>query len=561
MCNGTTLQEWQARCLENLLSLDSVQVALLIIDDNANSQTIFDTIKEIRFNRICFHLYWRFLVRPRASRQVDMTNSLSKVPSIRCKVIKKEKFSQYFDEADIRTIRGYDLDFILKFGFGSIGGEILNVARYGIWSFHHDDEEKYRGGPSCFWEIYNGDNVNGAILQRLTDRLDAIVVLKKGFLKTINYSYAKNINAVYFESARWPAQICIDIRNGNADYLNASPSQTKAPVFYAPNNLQVLLFVIKTLRNFLSKRYNALFRHDQWNIGIIYEPIHVFLQPGAKPKIHYLRDPKKGKSLADPFGILINNKLTILCEEFDYSSFKGTISSIELIDGTYLPQPTVAIDLPVHMSYPYLFEYQGEIYCIPETSQAREISLYKAQKFPYRWIKVATLIKNIAYVDATVFQYEGLWWLTCTDKGSYFNLYVWYASELLGPWKPHAANPVKTDISSVRPAGTPFIYNSYLYRPAQDCSRTYGERIVLNRVTRLTPTEFKEEQAAVIEPYTNSPFPDGVHTVSSVGDITLIDGKRFIFIGSAFKRVLIRWLTKIFRVSLTYTFMLYKKTN
>jgi len=534
------------------LVLDNVQMALLIIiDDNVDSQTIFNKIRELCLNQIFFQLYLRFFVRPRATSRVDMSNFLLKTPYIRCKVIKKGRFFYYFDEADIQTIRGYDLDFILQFGFGIIPGEILNVAHYGVWSFHHDDEEKYRGSPSCFWEIYNSDNVTGAILQRLTDGPDVGVVLKKGFLRTINYSYAKNIDAVYFESGRWPAQVCIDIRNGNADYLNAPPSQTKAPIFRAPNNLQMLLFAIKMLRNFLATKYNALFRHDQWNIGIIYEPIHVFLKPDAKPKIHYLQHPKKGKFLADPFGILKNKKLIILCEDFDYRSFKGTISSIELIDGTRPSQPVVAIDLPIHTSYPYLFEYQGEFYCIPYTSRAREISLYKAQKFPHRWIRVATLIRNIAGLDTTVFQYEGLWWLTCADKeqGYFHNLLIWYAPDLLGPWKPHAANPVKTDIRSVRPAGTPFMYNGYLYRPAQDCSRTYGGQIVLNRVIRLTPTEFKEEQAAVIKPYTNSPFPDGVHTVSAVGDITLIDAKRFIFIGSAFKHVLVRWFTKVLRAS------------
>src|SRR3990170_2959561 len=187
---------------------------------------------------------------------------------------------------------------------------------------------------------------------------------------------------------------------------------------------------------------------------------------------------------------------------------------------------------------------------IPDTEFVKN-NISEIEKKPFNGVVLNVKYNNQdKYLESIAFsniylQYEGVWWLISTDQGSYFNLFVWYAPDLLGPWKPHAANPVKTDIRSVRPAGTPFMYNSYLYRPTQDCSRTYGGRTVLNRVTRLTPTEFKEELAAVIEPYTNSPFPDGVHTISAVGDITLIDGKRFIFIGSAFKRVLIGWFTKI----------------
>jgi len=552
MCKGTTFEEWQARCLDNLLALDGVQAVLLIIDDaKADSPTVFDKIRNILSNPggILFLLYMRFICRPRAQHRVDMAKFFLGVPSIDCKVIKKGKFSQYLSETDIETIHGYSLDFILKFGFGIIRGEILKLARYGIWSFHHDDEERYRGLPPCFWEIYNGDSVTGAILQRLTERLDGGIVLKKGFWSTEKGSYAKNIDQSYYESARWPAQVCIDIRNGTTDYIDAPPSQTKAPIHYAPNNLQVLSFLIKTLRYRLTSKWRALFRHEQWNIGIGYESIDTFLKPDHKPKIHWFPTPKRSKFLADPFGIVKNGKITVLCEDFDYGPGKGIISSIELIDKAASYRCKPAMDSPYHMSYPYLFEHQGEIYCTPETHQAREISLYKAQEFPYSWIKIGTLIQNIAGVDPTVFPYEGHWWLTCTDQeqGPDSNLFIWYAPDPLGPWKPHASNPVKTDVRSARPAGTPFIYNGNLYRPAQDCSRTYGGRIVLNRVIRLTPTEFKEESAGVIEPYTNSPFPHGLHTISSIGNFTLVDGKRWIFVPSAAKHTLTAWVSRKLR--------------
>lgn len=534
MCKGNTFAEWEARCIENVLALDDAQAILLIVDDTIPSK--LDRIKEVlsNSNRILFCLYRRFVCRPRTTRPVDITNLMSGVPSLRRKSIKEGKSFQHLSAADIEVIRGYDLDLILKFGFGVIRGEILNVPRFGIWSFYHDDEEKYRGGPPCFWEIYRGDDVTGAILERLTDWADGNVVLKKGFFGTVKYSYARNIDQCYYESAKWPAQVCIDIRNGNADYLNALPSGTKAPIYHVPNGLQMLLFITKMFWNGLTLGWQTLFQHEQWNIGIIYEPIHSLIQADARPKIHWLPTPKRGKFLADPFGIVRNKEITVICEEFDYRSGKGRISCIELSGDTFSSLPKPAINSPFHMSYPYLFEHQATIYCIPETYQAREISLYQAQEFPHRWLKVATLIQDIAGLDTTVFQYDALWWLTHTDKeqGEFHNLFVWYAPDILGPWKPHAANPVKTDVRSARPAGTPFIYKGHLYRPAQDCSRTYGRRITLNRVTRLTPTEFREEPVGVIEPYASSPFSDGLHTVSAVGDFTLIDGRRRVFVPS-----------------------------
>ena len=42
----------------------------------------------------------------------------------------------------------------------------------------------------------------------------------------------------------------------------------------------------------------------------------------------------------------------------------------------------------------------------------------------------------------------------------------------------------------------------------------------------------------VVEPDPRGPFPDGVHTLSSLGDVTLIDGKRMIFGPFALRRAL-----------------------
>ena len=110
-------------------------------------------------------------------------------------------------------------------------------------------------------------------------------------------------------------------------------------------------------------------------------------------------------------------------------------------------------------------------------------------------------------------------------------LRAWYAKDLFGPWMPHALNPIKMDVRSSRPAGTPFVYEGKLYRPTQDCSETYGGMITICHVKRLSPTEFEEEEISKIKPYQDSPYPDGLHTISSIGNMTIIDGKRMVFRG------------------------------
>lgn len=546
MCDGILMRAFEARCVKHLLALDDLKVVVLIIDSRVRP-TRLKRMRSHKLKSILFRCYMKFVCKPAAYRPVDMSALLANVPSIRCVVTNEGAYSQYFSDADIKAIRGYHLDFILRFGFGIIRGEILNSARYGIWSFHHGDPERYRGRPACFWEIYQGDDATGAVLQRLTERLDGGIVLKKGFVRTVKYSYARTIDAIYLESSRWPAQVCRELLRGDAYAREGPPSPMRAPIRRAPTNREMVLFLLKLLRNVVGHIAHALFRHDVWSIGVVDARLSDFLGAGPQPEIRYVFPSRRGTYLADPFGIQGLNTLTVLCERYDYRTRTGHIAAIELGESCSLVSARV-LESASHMSYPYLLEHDGDIYCIPETRALREVALYVAEVFPHTWRRLFTLVKDVAASDPTVFWHEGLWWLTYVDQelgAPDCNLCVWYADELLGDWQPHRGNPVKTDIRSARPAGTPFVQDGRLYRPAQDCSRTYGGRIVLNHVERLTPWEFVEEPAAVIEPSGDTRFSQGVHTVSAIGDCTLIDGKRLTFVPREFGRTVGGWCRKI----------------
>src|SRR5690606_15553483 len=138
---------------------------------------------------------------------------------------------------------------------------------------------------------------------------------------------------------------------------------------------------------------------------------------------------------------------------------------------------------------------------------------------PKRWTLEATLIDDFSAVDPTLIRHGKHWWLFCSnqDDEPYGKLYGFFADALSGPWTGHPLNPLKCDPSCSRPAGTPFIFRGALYRPAQDCSRSYGGAVVINRVEVLSTTAFSEVPVARIAPDPASPYPHGVHTLSSLG--------------------------------------------
>ena len=526
ICYGPVLENWQVHCLKQLLKLPRLQIALLIICVRpGNFQSLFSFEREDDKSHAPALLLSKIAFRPKALRKAT-TDMLSDLTSIYCKTIVDGQFRRFSDN-DVQRIAKHDLDFILDFGFERITGAILDVPRHGIWFFHHGEIEEAHSAPACFWEIYNAKNVTASFLLKLTDTPNAFVVLRKGYFKTVDYSYSRNVDSVYLGCVHWPAQVCLDILNNHAAYLNGPPIYSKLGSRALPNTLQTVIFSVKTFRNMLRKLHRGIFRHDEWNIGVIKGSIATVLEDSL-PTPLWLPKAKKGTILADPFPVTWNGKVYVLCELL---KTKGVIVCIEITDPTKPSLPQVVIELPHHISYPYVVLYNAQVYCIPETAEANEVYLYRAVDFPHKWTRDAVLIKDFAAVDSTIFRHEGRWWLMCSARGQDHNLFVWYSDDISGPWTPHAGNPVKTDIRSARPAGTPFVHGGQLYRPAQDSSTLYGQRIVINRIKCLTPVEFEEEQVKVIEPFRHSDYPDGIHTVSAAGNMILCDGKHRRFLG------------------------------
>lgn len=546
MCNGPVLEAWQARCLEHLLKVQGVEPALVILRGAADPPRRVGLRQRWRAAGLAF--IYRALVTPRAlcARKVDVSDVLGSLPTVVCTPERRGRFSEHFGEADLEEIRSHRLDVILRFGFGIIRGGILDAARFGVWSFHHGDEAHYRGGPPAFWEIYGGDPLTGAVLQRLTDRLDGGVILHKGHFRTISSSYAANLDGVKLGSADWAARVARDLLNGRTEIADGPPSPSEAPLYRAPTNVQALVFCGRLLRNYVAAQLRNLFRADEWAVGVVDAPAARFIEPSFRPRVRWISPAHRGGFLADPFPVRHRGELFVLAEAFDRDSERGRIVGFPADGPRVEDAPVEVLEFPYHASYPCTFEHDGAHYCVPETADASEVALFRAAEPPYGWERIATLLTGVDCVDPTVFRHGGRWWLLAgiRSEGSNGKLYGWHAEELEGPWLPHALNPLKTDVRSARPAGTPFLVDGVLYRPAQDGSRGYGGAVVINRVTELTPERFEEEQVSRVEPL-DGQFPAGIHTLSQAGDRTLVDGKRIRFSALAFARASSRKLRKI----------------
>lgn len=246
----------------------------------------------------------------------------------------------------------------------------------------------------------------------------------------------------------------------------------------------------------------------------------------------WLPDPEDRLTFrADPFALWHEGKLHIFVEHFDHRDLKGRIELLLYGPDLTFIGSEIVLSEPWHLSYPFLFRADSDVFMLPEARRSGELTLYRAANFPRAWEPIATIEIARDGLDATILFLDGRWWLFYgvvrrgRERSSHLN--VAFAERLDGRWRAHPMNPVRQSFTLNRPAGTPIVNgDGTVDLPMQDGSRTYGGAVRRFRILRLTETLFEAEDMAWLAPTpVLAPFVDGLHTISAAGDLSLIDCK------------------------------------
>jgi hypothetical protein len=232
---------------------------------------------------------------------------------------------------------------------------------------------------------------------------------------------------------------------------------------------------------------------------------------------------------ADPFLFEHEGRHHLFCEAVPRERTRGVISHTELrADGRPADPPRPVLEAPIHLSYPFVFAREGDVFLIPETSAARRVELYRATAFPHAWEHEATLIDGLDAADATLLEHDGLLWLFAgvaePDASSLDELHLFWARELRGPWHAHPCNPVVSDARCARPAGAIQRWDGRLVRPGQDGSRRYGGSVSFRAIDVLSTTEYAEHEVARLDPADAG--ARATHTYAADGRFEAIDVRR-----------------------------------
>lgn len=533
------LPAWSYEMLNKIKKMDFAEV-VVIVKKNKTKATVkrnFFKKLSLNWNRLLFVILNKIenkynKITYDAFEKKNLDDLFPSTPRINV-TPESKKYTDRFTSNDILKLKEYRTDVLIRLGFAILKGEILNVPKYGIWSYHHGNNFINRGGPPGVWEVLNNEDTSGVTLQILTEDLDAGHVLYNSFSSTDDYSFRRNKNNMYWKSASFIPRLLKKLHNeGESDFFNYIKSLNQHPVLYSnrlyrtPGNKELLSRILFKYSSEIRKRIYHKFYMDQWILLF-----HFSKSRNHKSAFYKYKKiiPPKDRFWADPHVLFRNDKYYIFIEEYMYKRKKAHISVITMEkDGSYT-SPEIVLDKDYHLSYPFVFEDGGKTYMIPESKQNKTIELYECVDFPAKWKPVKVLMKDISAVDTTIIKFKGKYWMftnIAENQGasSCDELFVFYSDSLVTEnWNPHPLNPVITDVRVARPAGKIFIHNDKLYRPSQDCSKRYGYGINLNVINQLDEHNYDEETINSVRPNWDKSIIC-THTYSEENQLTVIDG-------------------------------------
>lgn len=541
---GTVLPRWASEVVRHVLESDFAKVELLVLDETervpvtARVSLLRTAVEALSTapRSLVYRLYRQWDQRnaepstdPLAP--VDFAAKLAGIETLRLDPAAAPR-DRPLPASVVEAIRARDLDVVIHLGSRDLRGDVLSVAKHGVWAYLHGDDEHYRGGPAYFWEVRERNPVSGAVLHVLADEPQARKVLYKGLFATHEgLSQARNRVQPYWGASTFVIQKLRELHEFGVvreepSAPRTAPAKARPRQAAEPGNLEMLVWLVPQL---VGKFWHRLTRRPtvrHWRLAIRVggAPVPSASTPLDMSGFRWIDSPK-GRCYADPFVIEADGRHWVYFEDFDYASQTGRISCAEVRDGQ-LGQPMPVLQGPNHISYPCVFRDGGSWYMIPETVSSGAINLYRCTRFPDGWQLERELLKGFA-VDTTIWIENGTYWFFVTfldPRGGGSQLWLYSAPSLQAPWTPHPQNPISTDVRYARGGGAVFRHEGRLYRPSQDGRVEYGHRTILNEIVVMDAQRYREEPRVTLDPVLVRGLL-GIHTYGRAGPVEFIDGK------------------------------------
>lgn len=407
------------------------------------------------------------------------------------------------DEVGVAALRRCNVDVWLCFAAIPPRRPLGAVSRLGVWGIEIGQDVSAASVWAGAMEVGAGSPVTMVSVVDYAESRDGL--LYRSFGATVRNSVRRNrLSCLRKGMSFFRRLLECPTRNGDT-WRSARPATPAVPAHYpalrAPTVCAVARLSWRLVSTLAANRLHALRWLDQWQIAYYFADED---EAGCRfERLRYLVPPAD-RFWADPFAVEDQGRYVIFFEELAYRTQKGRIMAIEVFEDAEPGEARVILERPYHLSYPFVFAWDGSLYMLPETAGNGRIEVYRCDAFPLRWRLHQVLLDKVSAVDATLWRENDRWWMfvNVAEPGadSSDELHLFWSTTPLGPWTAHRGNPVVSDVRCARSAGPLFSRNGKLYRPSQDCSLAYGHSVLINRVDVLRDDSYQESAVDRITP-------------------------------------------------------------
>lgn len=427
-------------------------------------------------------------------------------------------------EAAFESLAAMQLDVLLNLSSTAPTRHLQQLARHGLWWFRSDHELLV----TLFWTLYENIPVIENTLNISSSRFGTAAI-PCSYSAGDRCSIFRNYTNSCWKRAEGVARCLAEVyRFGEQPTITVfvPPLLQRHAI---PGTFATAQLIPRLVARIVREQLTKCLMRERWFIA--FRKRQALEDPETGGGTFTLILPPRGHFYADPFVIDKNDRTYVFFEDYSYSRRKAVISFVEINAAGECSGPAVALEESFHLAYPCLFQWENEIYLLPETKNNGTVQLYRATDFPRHWQLSHVLLNNVSAVDSTLLQHGGKFWLFTSGLGSedpWFDgdsqLFLFFSDSLSGPWKAHPGNPIAADVRNCRCAGQIMRWDGRLVRPAQDCSTIYGHAVVFNQINILSETGYRETPIGTI----SSDWVRnncGTHTFNCTDKYEVLDGR------------------------------------
>lgn len=271
----------------------------------------------------------------------------------------------------------------------------------------------------------------------------------------------------------------------------------------------------------------------KWNVGFVsFQAKESIIAQGIK-NVRWLKHDFKDRWFADPF--IINSddtEIEVLVEEWVDENRRGRISKLIVSRKDFcLKAIHPLLDLDTHLSFPFFVRAEENLYVIPENSEAGKLSRYCYNRkkdileLDETWTGIEKPLTDAICVPPELSNGRTL--ILSTEKYDFGGA----SGNRLGVYEKNTEDKYYERISeivfgnnSARCAGAIFQDAGKWIRPAQDCNKRYGHKLIFQEIEK-DGNGFKLHEILTVSPLSYK-WNLGIHTFNLSFDKTLavVDG-------------------------------------